>query len=106
MSVTAPAPHPHAGKGDRLVCDCWSGTGHITGCLLGAAEAIAVQGLGEAASDTHPLVAALVALTAAGMLAPIADDQEAEDVLYGLLDDLYRLKMLTAPEVDPIGGAT
>jgi len=80
------------------VCDCWSGAEHIAGCILGQAEAIALRGLGEAASDTHPLVAALGGLTCAGMLAPTAGDAEMVDqILYRVLDDLYKAGMIAKP---------
>jgi hypothetical protein len=91
-------PHPHAGKGDRLVCDCWSGDEHIPSCVLGQAETVALRGLGEAASDTHPLVAALGALTYAGLLPPADPDETTEKILMQLLDELYQAGMLTPPD--------
>jgi len=87
--------NPNAGTADRLVCDCWSGVDHVEACVLGLAETIAGEALDTAALDTHPITAALIALTEAGILTrPDNGDEQLPDILMGLLDDLYEAGQL------------
>jgi hypothetical protein len=90
------AKHPHAGLGNRMVCDCSADLDHIDGCILGQAETIASEALNTAATGTHPLTAALIALTEAGMLSTViaAQEEQLHDILMGLLDELYEAGLL------------
>lgn len=109
-TATLPAP-PSI---DVLACGCPTHA-HNPGCGLDTAEQIASLavemarvhgGLYRTARlpGDHPLIAALVALDAAGLLRNF-DDIDPMDYLLGLLDDLWVDNLINRPQSTIVGGA-